>query len=466
MKFTPAAAILTSASPRLGDGVGDVLVAQRFRAAARMHSNCFQGPPARRATITPDPRRAVTSGARALLGSRSVMAGETLEYQIGFGNEFATEALAGRAADRAEQSAASPPTASTPRRSTARRSRRRARRAGARGRIGSGRLPCTSRSGRSTAGSLRSAPFDEVPASPNQLRWRPLPIPKRTDGFRPGHRHVRRQRRSRAAVRRRDAHVRRQRVDGRPLLLRRRRRAADRAAARRARSCAPSSASCTSRPARSASCRAASSSASRSRATPRAATSARTTARTSACPSSGRSARMASRTRAISWRPSPRTRSATATSASSRNSSAGSGRPKIDHSPLDVVAWHGTYAPYKYDLARFNSINTVTYDHPDPSIYCVLAAPSAIAGTSNIEFALIADRWSVARNTFRPPPFHRNVCSEFVGLVQGRYIGKRDGFEPGCASLHNCMIGPRPGQRRVRARHGRERASRSTSRTR
>ncbi len=117
---------------------------------------------------------------------------------------------------------------------------------------------------------------------------------------------------------------------------------------------------------------------------------------------------------------------------------------EIDHSPLDVVAWHGTYTPYKYDLTRFNCINTVTYDHPDPSIYCVLAAPSAIAGTSNIEFGVIGDRWNVARNTFRPPPFHRNVCSEFVGLVHGKYIGKGEGFEPGCASLHNCMSGHGP----------------------
>jgi len=117
---------------------------------------------------------------------------------------------------------------------------------------------------------------------------------------------------------------------------------------------------------------------------------------------------------------------------------------EIDHSPLDIVAWHGTYAPYKYDLARFNAMNTVSYDHPDPSIYCVLAAPSAIPGTANIEFALIGDRWTVARNTFRPPPFHRNVASEFVGLVKGRYIGKGDAFAPGCASLHNCMAGHGP----------------------
>ena len=117
---------------------------------------------------------------------------------------------------------------------------------------------------------------------------------------------------------------------------------------------------------------------------------------------------------------------------------------KINHSPLDIVAWHGTCAPYKYDLRLFNCINTVTYDHPDPSIFCVLAGPSAIPGTANLEFALIPSRWSVAMNTFRPPPFHRNVASEFVGLVQGSYLGKGEGFYPGCASLHNCMAGHGP----------------------
>lgn len=117
---------------------------------------------------------------------------------------------------------------------------------------------------------------------------------------------------------------------------------------------------------------------------------------------------------------------------------------RIDHSPLDIVAWHGTYVPYKYDLRLFNCINTVTYDHPDPSIFTVLTAPTAIPGTANIDFCVIPDRWSVAENTFRPPPFHRNVASEYVGLVQGRYIGKAEGFEPGCGSLHNCMTGHGP----------------------
>ena len=117
---------------------------------------------------------------------------------------------------------------------------------------------------------------------------------------------------------------------------------------------------------------------------------------------------------------------------------------EIDHSPLDVVAWHGNYAPYKYDLTKFNCINTVTYDHPDPSIYCVLAAPTAIPGTSNIELACFPPRWTVATDTFRPPPFHRNVASEFMGLIHGEYIGKREGFIPGSASLHNCMSGHGP----------------------
>ena len=86
----------------------------------------------------------------------------------------------------------------------------------------------------------------------------------------------------------------------------------------------------------------------------------------------------------------------------------------------------------------------MSYDHPDPSIFTVLTSPTATPGTANVDFGVIPDRWSVAENTFRPPPFHRNVCSEFVGLVKGRYIGKAEGFEPGCASLHNCMSGHGP----------------------
>jgi homogentisate 1,2-dioxygenase len=117
---------------------------------------------------------------------------------------------------------------------------------------------------------------------------------------------------------------------------------------------------------------------------------------------------------------------------------------EIDHSPLDVVAWRGNYVPYKYDLHRFQCINTVTFDHPDPSIYCVLASPTGVPGTSNIEIGCIPPRWSVAEHTFRPPPFHRNVASEFVGLIQGQYIGKGQGFDPGSASLHNCMSGHGP----------------------
>ncbi len=116
----------------------------------------------------------------------------------------------------------------------------------------------------------------------------------------------------------------------------------------------------------------------------------------------------------------------------------------IDHSPLDVVAWHGNYAPYKYDLARFNCINTVSFDHPDPSIYTVLTAPGTVAGTANVDFAIFPPRWMVAEHTFRPPWFHRNIMNEFMGLVYGEYDAKAEGFVPGGASLHNCMSGHGP----------------------
>jgi homogentisate 1,2-dioxygenase len=111
----------------------------------------------------------------------------------------------------------------------------------------------------------------------------------------------------------------------------------------------------------------------------------------------------------------------------------------IDHSPLDVVAWHGNYAPYKYDLANFNTINTVSFDHADPSIFTVLTSASDTPGTANVDFVIFPPRWMVAEHTFRLPYFHRNVMSEFMGLIFGRYDAKAEGFVPGGASLHNCM---------------------------
>ena len=111
----------------------------------------------------------------------------------------------------------------------------------------------------------------------------------------------------------------------------------------------------------------------------------------------------------------------------------------LDHSPLDVVAWVGTSAPYKYDLSRFNVINTVSFDHPDPSIFTVLTSQSDTPGVANIDFVIFPPRWMVAENTFRPPWYHRNVMSEFMGLIHGVYDAKEKGFVPGGASLHNCM---------------------------
>jgi homogentisate 1,2-dioxygenase len=111
----------------------------------------------------------------------------------------------------------------------------------------------------------------------------------------------------------------------------------------------------------------------------------------------------------------------------------------LSHSPLDVVAWHGNLAPCRYDLRRFNTLGTVSFDHPDPSIYTVLTSPADAAGTANCDFVIFPPRWLVAEETFRPPWFHRNVMSEFMGLITGRYDAKADGFEPGGATLHNQM---------------------------
>ncbi len=117
---------------------------------------------------------------------------------------------------------------------------------------------------------------------------------------------------------------------------------------------------------------------------------------------------------------------------------------RIDHSPLDVVAWHGNHAPYRYDLARFNTIGSISFDHPDPSIFLVLAAPSDTPGVDVIDFVIFPPRILAMEHTFRPPWFHRNVASEFMGLVHGVYDAKAEGFLPGGASLHNCMSGHGP----------------------
>ena len=116
----------------------------------------------------------------------------------------------------------------------------------------------------------------------------------------------------------------------------------------------------------------------------------------------------------------------------------------LDHSPLDVVAWHGNYAPYRYDLSRFNVINSVSFDHPDPSIFTVLTSPSNVAGRANADFVIFPPRWIVAEDTFRPPWFHRNVMSEAMGLIHGAYDAKAEGFAPGGLSLHNLMSGHGP----------------------
>ena len=112
---------------------------------------------------------------------------------------------------------------------------------------------------------------------------------------------------------------------------------------------------------------------------------------------------------------------------------------ELDHSPLNVVAWHGNNVPYQYDLRRFNTLGTVSFDHPDPSIFTVLTSPTSVPGMANLDFVIFPPRWMVAENTFRPPWFHRNLMNEFMGLIVGAYDAKAEGFLPGGASLHSCM---------------------------
>jgi homogentisate 1,2-dioxygenase len=116
----------------------------------------------------------------------------------------------------------------------------------------------------------------------------------------------------------------------------------------------------------------------------------------------------------------------------------------LDHSPLDVVAWHGNHVPWRYDLAKFNVMGTVSFDHPDPSIFTVLTSPSNVHGRANADFVIFPPRWLVAEDTFRPPWFHRNVMSEAMGLIHGKYDAKAEGFAPGGLSLHNMMSGHGP----------------------
>lgn len=115
-------------------------------------------------------------------------------------------------------------------------------------------------------------------------------------------------------------------------------------------------------------------------------------------------------------------------------------KTKIEQSPLDVVAWHGNYAPYKYDLRTYCPVGAVLFDHPDPSIFTVLTAPSGQPGTANIDFVLFRERWMVAEDTFRPPWYHKNIMSELMGNIYGQYDAKPEGFVPGGVSLHNMML--------------------------
>ena len=131
-------------------------------------------------------------------------------------------------------------------------------------------------------------------------------------------------------------------------------------------------------------------------------------------------------------------------------------RSEIAASPLDVVAWHGNCAPVKYDMRRFSPVGSTLYDHPDPSIFTVLTSPSEILGTANVDFVIFPERWLVMEDTFRPPWYHRNIMSEFMGLIYGVYDAKPDGFIPGAMSLHNAMLPHGPDRQAFEAATKRE----------
>jgi homogentisate 1,2-dioxygenase len=114
------------------------------------------------------------------------------------------------------------------------------------------------------------------------------------------------------------------------------------------------------------------------------------------------------------------------------------------YSPFNVVAWHGNYAPYKYDLNKFNTMGSISFDHPDPSIFTVLTCQSDDPGQAVVDFVIFPPRWLVAEKTFRPPFYHRNTMSEFMGNIAGTYDAKEKGFIPGASSLHSCMSGHGP----------------------
>ena len=129
---------------------------------------------------------------------------------------------------------------------------------------------------------------------------------------------------------------------------------------------------------------------------------------------------------------------------------------EIGHSPLDVVAWHGNYAPVKYDLTTYCPVGAILFDHPDPSIFTVLTAPSGVPGTANIDFVLFRERWMVAEDTFRPPWYHKNIMSELMGNIYGQYDAKPQGFVPGghVPAQHDAAAWARPRRLRRRVQRG------------
>ena len=293
-------------------------------------------------------------------------------------------------------------------------------------------------------GTLRGTPFDEIEPDPNRLRWDALPMPDADTDFVDGLLHDGRQRRPQDAQRDGRARVRREPLDDRQVLRRRRRRAAVRARA------GPGAAAHRTG--------AAGGGARRDRGGAArhqvpGGTAGRAPVRGYLCENFGAPFTLPERG-PIGANGLANERDFLAPAAAYEDRA---GTVQVvqkfggnlwaadyDHSPLDVVGWHGNYVPYKYDTANFMVIGTISFDHPDPSIFTVLTSPSELPGLANVDFVIFPPRWLVGEDTFRPPWYHRNIMSEFMGLVRGVYDAKAEGFEPGGASLHNTFASHGP----------------------
>lgn len=89
-----------------------------------------------------------------------------------------------------------------------------------------------------------------------------------------------------------------------------------------------------------------------------------------------------------------------------------------DHSPFDVVGWHGAYLPLAYRFSAFSPVSNTAFDHTDPSAFTVLSAALDEEGANALDLVVFPARWDPTEHTFKPPYFHRNVTTEINGIIE------------------------------------------------